>query len=60
MNDLPIMVETKKITITDSIATANDRLTGEPCIIAFRATVSKIGKSENAKFQFNSPGKRLN
>ena len=38
-------VATKTIAFTDPTAVANDRLTGETSIIAFRATALKTGYS---------------
>ena len=56
MENLPIKVETKTIAFTDSVTIASDRITGDPCIIAFRATASKNGQSDNSKFSFGTPG----
>ena len=38
MENIPMKVETKTMAFTDPTAVANDRLTGETSIIAFRAT----------------------
>ena len=45
MKNIPMKVETKTLAITDPTAVANDRLTGETSIIAFRATVLTNGFS---------------
>ena len=39
MENIPIKVPTKTLAFTDPTAVANDRITGETSIIAFRATV---------------------
>ena len=52
-------VQTKTLAFTDPTAVANDRLTGETSVIAFRATVLKNGPviiDENGKFRVNKPG----
>ena len=38
MENIPIKVPTKTLAFTDPTAVANDRITGETSIIAFRAT----------------------
>ena len=48
-------VETKTLAFTDSTAVANDRLTGETSIVAFRATVLKNGCGGNAS-DYSKPG----
>ena len=48
-------VATKTLAFTDPTAVANDRLTGETSVIAFRATVLKNGKSGTADFS-DMPG----
>ena len=45
MENIPMKVATKTIAFTDPTAVANDRLTGETSIIAFRATALKTGYS---------------
>ena len=48
---------TKTLAFTDPTAVANDRLTGETSIIAFRATVSKNRPEDrNGKFSSSKPG----
>ena len=39
MENIPMKVPTKTLAFTDPTAVANDRITGETSIIAFRATV---------------------
>ena len=38
MKNIPMKVETKTLAFTDPTAVANDRITGETSIIAFRAS----------------------
>ena len=45
MENIPMKVATKTLTFTDPTAVANDRLTGETSVIAFRATALKNGFS---------------
>ena len=47
MVSIPMKVETKTLAFTDPTAVANDRLTGETSVIAFRATVLKNGFSND-------------
>jgi len=49
-------VETKTLAFTDPTAVANDRLSGETSIIAFRATANKNGQHGNAYYDYNKPG----
>ena len=44
MENIPMKVETKMLAFNDSIATANDRVTGETTIIALWSTAIKNGK----------------
>ena len=53
---MPAHIESKVIKFSNSNAIANDRITGEPSIIAFRATASKIGERENKTFVISKPG----
>ena len=55
MENIPMKVATKTLAFTDPTAVANDRLTGETSVIAFRATVLKNGKSGTADFS-DMPG----
>ena len=55
MENIPMKVETKTLAFTDSTAVANDRLTGETSIVAFRATVLKNGCGGNAS-DYSKPG----
>ena len=43
MKNIPMKVETRILAFSDSHATANDRVTGESSIVAFRATALKNG-----------------
>lgn len=43
MKNIPIKVETKTLAFTDPTAVANDRITGETSIIAFRASALTNG-----------------
>ena len=56
MENIPMKVETKTLAFTDPTAVANDRLTGETSIIAFRAAANKNGPSGNANYDYNNPG----
>ena len=49
-------VPTKTLAFTDPTAVANDRLTGETSIVAFRATANKNAQSGNASYDYNKPG----
>ena len=49
-------VATKTLAFTDHAAVANDRVTAETSIIAFRATAKKNGSSENAHYSYSKPG----
>ena len=49
-------VETKTLAFTDPTAVANDRLSGETSIIAFRATAMKNGRNGNARYSSSNPG----
>ena len=49
-------VATKTLAFTDPTAVANDRLTGETSIIAFRATAIKNGDGGNASYSSSKPG----
>ena len=49
-------VETKTLAFTDPTAVANDRLSGETSVIAFRATANKNGQSGNASYSGDNPG----
>ena len=51
MENIPMKVPTKTLAFTDPTAIANDRITGETSIIAFRATALK-----NGNFTDHSPG----
>lgn len=41
MKNIPMKVETRILSFSDSHATANDRVTGESSIVAFRASALK-------------------
>ena len=56
MENIPVKVETKTLAFTDPTAVANDRLTGETSIIAFRATANKNGSLNNASYSSSNPG----
>ena len=56
MVNIPMKVQTKTLAFTDPTGVANDRLTGETSIIAFRATVLKNGQSGNASYSRDNPG----
>ena len=56
MVNIPIKVGTKTLAFTDSTAVANDCLTGETTIVAFRVTASKNGHSANANYSSSKPG----
>ena len=47
MKNIPIKVPTKTLAFTDPTAVANDRITGETSIIAFRATALEKGYTNN-------------
>merc|ERR1712062_153609 len=46
MKNIPMKVETRILSFSDSHATANDRVTGESSFVAFRATALKNGFSD--------------
>ena len=50
MKKIPMKVSAKMLAFTDPAAIANDRLSGETSIIAFRATALKYG------FKDRNPG----
>ena len=56
MENIPMKVETKTLAFTDPTAVANDRLTGETSIIAFRATAMKNGNGGIASYSSSNPG----
>ena len=57
MENIPMQVTTKTLAFTDPTAVANDRVTGETSIIAFRAAALKGGQTDgNGKFYYNKPG----
>ena len=56
MENIPMKVATKTMAFTDHAPLANDRVTAETSIIAFRATAHKHGKSENANYDYRTPG----
>ena len=56
MKKIPMKVQTKMLAFSDSAAIANDRLSGETSIIAFRATALKGGFKAQAPGLGNSPG----
>ena len=47
MKNIPMKVPTKTLAFTDPTAVANDRITGETSVIAFRATALKNGFTNN-------------
>ena len=49
-------VQTKTLAFTDPTGVANDRLTGETSVIAFRATALKNGIGQNASYSDSNPG----
>ena len=49
-------VETKTLAFTDPTAVANDRLTRETSVIAFRATAIKNGLWGNASYSYSYSG----
>ena len=55
MENIPMKVETRMLAFNDSIATANDRVTGETTIIAFRSTALKNGQGGSISYN-NTPG----
>ena len=56
MVSIPMKVATKTLAFTDPTAVANDRLTGETSIVAFRATVLKNGQAGDASYNGHNPG----
>jgi len=50
MENIPMKVETKTLAFTDPTAVANDRLTGETSIIAFRAKILENGEGGTAHY----------
>ena len=56
MKNIPMKVETKTLAFTDPTAVANDRITGETSIIAFRATALKNGQGGNTSYSHVNPG----
>ena len=56
MENILMKVPTKTLAFTDPTAVANDRLTGESSIVAFRATANKNGQNGNASYNGNKPG----
>ena len=55
MVNIPMKVQTKTLAFTDPTGVANDRLTGETSVIAFRATALKNGR-QNASYSDSNPG----
>ena len=53
MENIPMKVATKTMAFTDHAAVANDRVTAETSLIAFRATADKNGTSGNAYYGNN-------
>ena len=56
MVNIPMKVQTKTLAFTDPTGVANDRLTGETSVIAFRATAYKNGQYGNASYSDSNPG----
>ena len=56
MENIPMKIETKTLAFTDPTAVANDRLTGETSIIAFRATAMINGQNGNLFYDRQKPG----
>ena len=56
MENIPMKVETKTLAFTDPTAVANDRLTGETSIIAFRATADHPFVGANRGYDGRNPG----
>ena len=56
MENIPMKVTTKTLAFTDPTAVANDRVTAETSIIAFRATANKNGKDGTASYSSSNPG----
>ena len=54
MVNIPMKVQTKTLAFTDPTGVANDRLTGETSVIAFRVTANKNGNSGNV--YYSGPG----
>jgi len=56
MVNIPMKVQTKTLAFTDPTAVANDSLTGETSVIAFRAKAIKNGQGGNANYSSDNPG----
>ena len=56
IESMPANVETKMMAFTDSAAVANDRITGEASIVAFRATALNDGVADIGYFPYFEPG----
>ena len=56
MENIPMKVATKTLAFTDPTAVANDRVTAETSIIAFRATVNKNGSNGSVSYSRSNPG----
>ena len=56
MENIPMKVETKTLAFTDPTAVANDRISGETSIIAFRATSVKNGQGGTVSYDHTKPG----
>ena len=56
MENIPMKVATKTLAFTDPTAVANDRLTGETSIVAFRANNLRNGQTGNVSYSDSKPG----
>jgi len=56
MKNIPMKVATKTLAFTDPTAVANDPLTGETSIVAFRASTLKNGQYGDNSYQYSKPG----
>ena len=56
MVNIPMKVQTKTLAFTDPTGVANDRLTGETSVIAFRATALKNVNNDDTRYNTNKPG----
>ena len=55
MENIPMKVATKTLAFTDPTAVANDRLTGDTSIVAFRATGNKNGQGGSTNYGYINP-----